>query len=1269
MKNFMRSITACLLVAGLALAVPVMLTVPDDVYAAPGGGGSGKEKGSNKCGNGVDDDGDTFIDCLDSDCDGTNHNGDPYSCEYATELSCNDGWDNDGDGLTDGADPDCQNTTTTSTSTTSTTSTSTTSTTTTTGVVTTSTSSTTTTSTVFVANLEICDNGLDDDGDGDIDCNDYADCVQAVNCNTGGQNAFNILMNYELGMHCTGFEFAYCCVLPPYNSILAQVVKSDKGDNDDWPRLLEADHNVGLDFLGRPTVLRDHELDANGNFKKYMLRYWHDAQPRNQDPNGKPQSTSLISVVEGNSLLMWNTVFDSAAVDAGNHLVETDGTEDASADCTSPTGAYRGTTTCDGTKGVFIGDGTYGQAEDNYANAWLNHFYIYEDLEGSNGSGTSAEISKIRLGLPNAHIPFSTVLPDNSGPAFHPLGPGAVAGLNNVLTFSGDTGTVVFTQMKVLENLPVMLTSPRIWEALGLPLTPFEDTIDFFGDPGLVDEDSIRPYVAMKAQLHEADCVGTDCTPGDAVLDDGHPVIGFGTAPIDIPNCERCHSDFSGVNAAQSATRNPGVMANVQLEINFWNAYYGIAGADSDWYSRLKGAAISIVQIHDQEHGTHFMDDYPGTGFGIPQNYRLGHESVVCQRCHGDNVIAVVKGGLCGPNSGSVSDPCDEDTLIPPLTEAIHQNHRSISEGGDIDFVDSQGRDGGCQGCHPAHRSDGSLASYPITEDGSNGFAGADNRDAAGGCFVGRDVHSNAMKDVDGVETPEHLNPVGQWLATNVFEDASPNGASGKGIWCTNCHQQFSQEMWRAENCADLIHAGVGDSDDCTTNVRNPAGGTLSDVISAVNSALGTSYTQQQVEDWLDPQDPAAGNRSSDQTHAVWNSDPGLCDYVASLAGAQPLNPAQDPNVAVVEVLIGGSLGGGGSCSNAGDANAYFVPVDCGFVTFDICGSTDTDGDFNVNLVGNSEPDAGPFGGAFCTTPDCVGSAQATLGSCTLAAGDKCAVPVPFSAATDARDHWLAGGEPHCADCHAPPYTEQSGNITFYPPFNYPRKASLNRYTRGHQDITCQGCHESIHGLYPVTPPGMYGPLATDTTSYAQAASHNADGSHGPLKCGTCHAVLANGVAANVDGNGQGTPLTYDGTPLDSDFDAAVSWMHTYTDEADPRDSICLRCHVDNRAFIDSENGKWTTHARSGRVSRDTMDKAEILQVGWVSGDPLHETPETTVCTSCHGNRVNTLERKGCTDRWKEHLIEGRANAEVWTYVTDNHVSGQPAADGTSCGW
>ena len=135
------------------------------------------------------------------------------------------------------------------------------------------------------------------------------------------QTDFKILMNYELGMHCTGFEFAYCCVLPAYNSILAQVVKPNTNDPNhggDFARLLEGDPNAGIagnganpDVLGREIVLRDLELDDNGDFKKYVMRYWHDAQPRN-DGRGKPQSSTLISQVEGNSLLSWNTVADAA---------------------------------------------------------------------------------------------------------------------------------------------------------------------------------------------------------------------------------------------------------------------------------------------------------------------------------------------------------------------------------------------------------------------------------------------------------------------------------------------------------------------------------------------------------------------------------------------------------------------------------------------------------------------------------------------------------------------------------------------------------------------------------------------------------------------------------------------------------------------------------------------------------------------------------------------------------------------------------------------
>jgi len=28
----------------------------------------------------------------------------------------------------------------------------------------------------------------------------------------------NVFLNYELGMHCVGFDMSYCCIIPPYNS-------------------------------------------------------------------------------------------------------------------------------------------------------------------------------------------------------------------------------------------------------------------------------------------------------------------------------------------------------------------------------------------------------------------------------------------------------------------------------------------------------------------------------------------------------------------------------------------------------------------------------------------------------------------------------------------------------------------------------------------------------------------------------------------------------------------------------------------------------------------------------------------------------------------------------------------------------------------------------------------------------------------------------------------------------------------------------------------
>jgi formate-dependent nitrite reductase cytochrome c552 subunit len=118
---------------------------------------------------------------------------------------------------------------------------------------------------------------------------------------------------------------------------------------------------------------------------------------------------------------------------------------------------------------------------------------------------------------------------------------------------------------------------------------------------------------------------------------------------------------------------------------------------------------------------------------------------------------------------------------------------------------------------------------------------------------------------------------------------------------------------------------------------------------------------------------------------------------------------------------------------------------------------------------------------------------------------------------------------------------EGQGGVAF--PINQPGKYSLMRYTKGHAGIACQGCHESIHGLYPVTP-------EVDKTSYAQAAMYNPDGSHGPLKCAACHETNEAGVPllAEHDPEAEEEAEKYEwkGKPIENDFEAAVQWMHAY---------------------------------------------------------------------------------------------------------------------------
>jgi hypothetical protein len=224
------------------------------------------------------------------------------------------------------------------------------------------------------------------------------------------------------------------------------------------------------------------------------------------------------------------------------------------------------------------------------------------------------------------------------------------------------------------------------------------------------------------------------------------------------------------------------------------------------------------------------------------------------------------------------------------------------------------------------------------------------------------------------------------------------------------------------------------------------------------------------------------------------------------------------------------------------------------------------------------------------------------------------------------------------------------------------------RYSRGHRDITCQGCHESIHGLYPVAPDRELGKgfPGVDATSYAQAANLNADGSHGPLKCGACHAVNNAGVPSWFRTSGALGGYY-------SDFDRAVGWQHEFTENADPRESMCLNCHDDFKNDVTATNRQWQRHSERARAPRNVMDQTEELQNGHIAGfaetspgvwEPDATTALDTVCTACH--EENHAGDVSCDGEhgldWKNHLVLGRSNREVWAAVSEDLA-------GSTCGW
>lgn len=487
---------------------------------------------------------------------------------------------------------------------------------------------------------------------------------------------YRIFVNYELGMHCVGFEMSYCCVIPPYNSIQSQAIKT--GRDGELPSLVTPSDNKKL--------------------------YYY---------------TKDNSYSEGNKMKYWSVMKD---VD---------------------------------------GDGRMDGAGDNVANYVWKHLFIYKDLEGTIPAG-AGEKDRLFIGK-------DIKVKVDAGPSGKDVAGG-------YLDYAGkDGGNVVFTNTLVpaVQNIPLKLTASHLWDALGLPLTAFNDS-SRKGSIRSITEKDFQPFQKSTVQLHDQN--------GKPIIDHGQIAEYFGTNPVDIPNCYACHSREG--KAAKMA-RDEG-LGSSDKEYNYWKSYPD----ESEYMARLSEASINILSLHDKHHGTSFLSHYDPTA----SSNRLGETGEInCADCHGDNV----SGNLQEPRPGATGY---KTVKAKPLSEAIHGFHLGI-----VPMPDGAGRSQACQSCHPTHFQDASMNddTNPLRVSdryGEGRFNNKDIRTSGGGCYVRRDAHSNP-----DAKPPFFLNEIGKYLLANVStkDEHGKDSKELRGLYCTNCHTKIAQGLSREDDLQD----------------------------------------------------------------------------------------------------------------------------------------------------------------------------------------------------------------------------------------------------------------------------------------------------------------------------------------------------------------------------------------------------------------------------------------------------------------------------------
>jgi len=408
------------------------------------------------------------------------------------------------------------------------------------------------------------------------------------------------------------------------------------------------------------------------------------------------------------------------------------------------------------------GDGHFDSPNDSVANYVWTHLFIYKDLEGTMPKGATDK-DRLRIG--------------RQIPVHIDAGPSGKSVSGGYLDYAGrNGGNIVFTDTLVpaVKNVKLKLTASHIWDALGLPLTAFNDSRRK-GTIRSIDQTDFQPFQYSTVELHTR-------TGQSMHTKDGKTVSYFGTNPVDIPNCYACHSRNG--KAAQLA-RESGLKYS-DKEYAYWKTYPD----ESEYMARLAEASINILSIHDANQGTHFLRDYQSKASGN----RLGKVGLVnCADCHGDNI----SGNLKEPRATASGYKA---VHAMPLSQAIHGFHLGM-----VPMPDGAGRTQACQSCHPTHFQNPNMNDdsnpYRVTDRyGEGRFSKGDIRLSGGGCYVRRDAHSNP-----NAKPPFFLNNYGKWQYNHVStkdEHGKPSKEL-RGLYCTNCHSQIAHNF---QNYDDIKH-------------------------------------------------------------------------------------------------------------------------------------------------------------------------------------------------------------------------------------------------------------------------------------------------------------------------------------------------------------------------------------------------------------------------------------------------------------------------------